>query len=152
MHQVKIPLDKWTEMIHQLRLRGEGCRESGAFLLASKEDYKVIDIVYYDDLEPGCLSKGYIVFTHAGYSRLWNYCKENNIRVVADIHTHPGRWTKQSATDKQHPMIIVRDHLALIVPFYARFNNDTIKGIGAYHYLGDKQWKNYNLKKNIIQK
>lgn len=151
MHQVKIPLVRWIEMIHQLRERGDSCRESGAFLLASKETYDIIDILYYDDLEPGCLNKGGIVFTHVGYSRLWAYCKDKDLRVVADVHTHPGRWTKQSVTDKMHPMIVVPDHLALIVPFYAKFNNGDIKGVGAYQYLGSKQWKNYKGKKNIIQ-
>ena len=67
---------------------------------------------YYDDLDPGCLV-GNIHIRAAGFSKLWDLCDVESLRVVADIHTHPGASVAQSSIDRANPMIAREGHLAL---------------------------------------
>ena len=70
---------------------------------------------YFDDLDPECLV-GNIHIRASGFSKLWDLCDVEGLRVVADIHTHPGTSVAQSSIDRANPMIAREGHLALIVP------------------------------------
>lgn len=135
----------WTKLIAELCSRGDGIRESGAFLLAAINKKIVTDFICYDDCDPDCLKGRYIEFSGEGYSMLWEHCRVHDLHVVADVHTHPRSWTGQSETDKAHPMILFPGHVALIVPHYAQYNADSITGVGAFEYQGDKKWKSFSL-------
>jgi hypothetical protein len=135
----------WKKLILDLRKRGQNKRESGAFLMVKSGENKIVDYLCYDDLDPGCLNTGMIVFNGIGYRELWDYCLTHGFVVAADIHTHPGQKTRQSGLDKAHPMILQKGHVALIVPRYARRNARSFKEVGAYEYLGDYQWNSYSL-------
>lgn len=133
----------WTEGLHELRIRGEGKRESGAFLIGTSHNKRrILRFVYYDDLEPGCLDTGAVVFRGSGYGPLWNLCKETGLSVVADIHTHPGM-ARQSILDKVNPMVASHGHIALIVPNYAK-EIAYPEVMGIYEYLGSHQWRAYS--------
>jgi hypothetical protein len=131
----------WKKLILDLRRRGQGRRESGAFLLSSPSDNRVGAYVCYDDLDSEALNQGIIIFKGAGYVRLWDMCLERQLRVIADVHTHPDEWTGQSDADQTHPMIGIPNHIALIVPHFARGNLDSLKGVGIYKYLGNHNWE-----------
>jgi proteasome lid subunit RPN8/RPN11 len=94
----------WFKLTSELCRRGRNKRESGAFLLAHETSPKVVRTVYYDDLDSRCLNKGYIHFDGAGYVKLWQICRDEQLRVVADVHTHPSKWTGQSQSDEQNPI------------------------------------------------
>jgi proteasome lid subunit RPN8/RPN11 len=114
----------FDELIEQLAVRGRGARESGAFLLTDRNSPKdrlpqpVTAIAYYDDLDPDCLN-GVINFTADGYTALGAVCRRRELRVVGDVHTHPGRRVAQSPIDAAHPMVALDGHVAIIVPQYA---------------------------------
>ena len=93
-----------------------GDSEAGAFLLGSRHggERSVAKAVYFDDLDPDCLV-GSIHFRAAGYSKLWDLCDAEELRVLADVHTHPGTRVAQSSIDRENPMIARIGHLALIV-------------------------------------
>jgi proteasome lid subunit RPN8/RPN11 len=116
--------DLFDELMRQLVDRGRGERESGAFLLTDrgrlpeKTTRQVTALAYYDDLDPGSLT-GAIDFGADGYSALAELCRQRGLRVVADIHTHPGRIVAQSRIDAAHPMVALDGHIALIAPCYA---------------------------------
>lgn len=131
----------WRKLILDLRRRGEGRRESGAFLLAAPSSTRVITHICYDDLDPLAHDSGIIVFHGAGYVRLWELCEARQLHVIADVHTHPGNWTGQSHTDATHPMIGIAGHIALIVPFFAQRNAYSLRGVGIHRYRGDHQWQ-----------
>jgi len=123
-----LTLDKslFTELAGELARRGRGERETGAFLLAragrtrdGSRRPRAVAVVYYDDLDPGCLTGG-IAFTADGYTALAALCRRDGLRVAADIHTHPLRDVRQSLTDAAHPMRALPGHIALIAPRYAR--------------------------------
>ena len=119
--QLEIELCLWQEIIRELGRRGlHGRRESGAFLLAPREEdsHRVVRPAYFDDLDPNCLV-GNIHIRSLGFSKLWQQCEEAGLRVLADVHTHPGASVAQSGTDLTNPMIAREGHLALIVPHYA---------------------------------
>lgn len=115
----------FSSLISELARRGNGDRETGAFLLARSghDPYRgvrhVVAVAYYNDLDPLCLTGG-ITFTADGYTTLAALCRRDGLRVVADIHTHPGRIVAQSAVDAAHPMTALPGHVALIAPGYAR--------------------------------
>lgn len=134
----------WCRLIGELRRRGNGSRESGAFLLARPESRHLIQALYYDDLDPHCLDDGYINFNGAGYSGLTRSCQESGLRVLADVHTHPGSWTGQSQADRKHPMMPRTGHVALIVPHFARVNFLSLTGVGAFLYHGEGKWTDFH--------
>ena len=132
-------------LLHELARRGEGRRESGAFLLADRGGsaqlpQPVISVAFYDDLDPDCLT-GRIDFGAVGYSALNALCRRHGLRVVADIHTHPYRSTRQSTIDATHPMVALDGHLALIAPYFAVGVTDVAQ-LGV-HLRGGGRWTSY---------
>jgi proteasome lid subunit RPN8/RPN11 len=85
------------------------------------------------------------VFKDSGYVALTQLCQREGFSVVADVHTHPGTWTGQSGADRDHPMMPRADHIALIIPSFARSNRYHMLGVGAYLYNGDGRWSDIRL-------
>ncbi len=139
--ELRIPWILWLRLIWQLRKRGEGRRESGAFLLGPGCRGRVSDFLCYDDLDSRCLDRGIIRFDGRGYVPLWKYCSDHKLKVIADVHTHPSTWTAQSEADRSHPMVAQSGHTALILPCYARRSWFGPKGAGLFRYLGGGHWE-----------
>ena len=61
-HRLRCRKGIWDEGLAELRRRGDGRRESGAFLLGRVEgDRRVVErFVYYDDVDPRALDTGII--------------------------------------------------------------------------------------------
>lgn len=147
---VEIRKRLFTTLMSELARRGNGMHESGAFLLGtaapetgSPEDTRQVveAIAFYDDLDPGCLT-GNISFTADGYTALATLCRRKHLRVIADIHTHPGPWVSQSQVDAAHPMVALPGHVALIAPHYAQGVADA-RELGVHVYQGNRQWTSY---------
>lgn len=141
--ELGIPASLWAQMICELCRRGGSRRESGAFLLASGNSSGVSEFVCFDELDPSALDTGIITFHGSGFVALWNFCRERCLTVVADVHTHMGRWTGQSFSDRTNPMINNPGHVAVIVPHYARRSQQSLNGVGIYEYLGHHQWRTW---------
>lgn len=132
-------------LLQELARRGQGRRESGAFLLADRGGsaqmpQQVTSVAFYDDLDADCLT-GRIDFGAVGYSALNALCRRQHLRVVADIHTHPYRSTRQSKIDATHPMVALDGHLALIAPHFAVGVTDVAQ-LGV-HLREGGQWTSY---------
>lgn len=151
MVSMNISIILWRSLIKSLRQRGRGYRESGAFLMGKRESTCITTFILYDDLDPHCLDQGIIVFDGSGFIPLWKICEEENLRVIADVHTHSDAWTGQSELDKTNPMINMKGHIALILPNYAQNHFMSFKGIGVYEYLGDHTWKTWSLRSGKIK-
>jgi hypothetical protein len=78
-----------------------------------------VAFAFYDDLDATSLTGG-ITLSANGYAALNTRCRTDGLRVVGDIHTHPGRWVRQSTIDAAHPMAAVRGHVAIIAPNFGR--------------------------------
>jgi hypothetical protein len=139
---ITVPIWLWRQLIIQLRQRGHGHSESGAFLLAQQDDKsdRVATFKCYDDLDPNAYQGGAIAFHAVGHAALWERCRKNNLRVVADVHTHPGLGVGQSPVDQRNPMIPLQGHTALIVPSFAHTRWWTLSEVGVYEYLGNFKW------------
>jgi len=133
----------WEELLRKLRERGDGVRESGAFLLGTGTgaERAASRIVLYDDLDPNCLKEGYVHFDGRHYGRLWELCAQASLSVVADVHTHPFG-AGQSDSDTAHPMVSIPGHIALIVPNYAQ-GSIAAEDVGVYVYRGRYRWTAY---------
>jgi len=147
-HQVSCSAGLWREGLAELRRRGGGFRESGAFLLGDRTSALARDrrhvkrFIFYDDLDPRCLDTGIIVFDGTGYGPLWKACRETGLTVIADVHTHPGI-ARQSDADRRHPMIATPGHIAIIVPNYAE-RGARVEELGLYEYLGSHEWNDHS--------
>ncbi|MCB0165005.1 MAG: hypothetical protein KDI79_12310 [Anaerolineae bacterium] len=141
-YQLSCSSKLWQQGLTELRHRGQGRRESGAFLLGQQYGQRrvITQFVFYDDLDPACLDTGIVIFNGAGYGPLWEECRSTRLSVVADIHTHPGL-ARQSSADQRHPMIATSGHIALIVPDFAQ-RLVSPNELGVYQYLGEHQWRN----------
>lgn len=133
--------------LSELRARGEGKRESGAFLLGTISNRRrhIQHFAYFDDLSPGAFDTGCIVFEQHGYSKLWQLCRQIGMQVVADVHTHPQQ-AFLSHIDKANPMIPQPGHIAIVLPNFAQdtFHHHSLKSYGLYRYLGEQRWKDYS--------
>ena len=140
-HRLSCSSKLWRAGLTELHRRGGGRRESGAFLLGSRDGARrgIDRFVFYDDLDPGSLDTGIVVFDGAGYGPLWRMCRETGLQVVADVHTHPGV-ARQSPADRDNPMVAERGHLALIVPEFAQRRVGPSE-LGIYEYEGDHRWR-----------
>jgi proteasome lid subunit RPN8/RPN11 len=143
MKRLSVPALVWRRLVSDLRKRGHGERESGAFLLGESGSRRASRFICYDDLDEAALVSGIITFHARGFARLWDICQEQNLRVLADVHTHPSKWTGQSESDRTHPMVAQQGHIAIILPNYARGNISSLRGAGIYEYLGDHEWRNW---------
>ena len=146
-HRISCSISLWRTGLQELRKRGGGCRESGAFLLGTryKNRCQVNSFIFYDDLEPGCLDSGIVIFSGQGYGRLWEICRERNLEVIADVHTHPDV-AIQSRIDRANPMIAIQGHIAIIIPTYADELSSAEK-VGIYEYKGAHQWRDFSGRK-----
>jgi proteasome lid subunit RPN8/RPN11 len=145
-HELACGMFVWNHLLRRLRERGDGRRESGAFLLGSIDDEArvITDFILYDDIDPHALDKGYVHLNGASMGKLWTLCRERTLQVVADVHTHPGG-PEQSESDQLNPMISVAGHISLIVPNFA-FGRVRRDSLGIYCYQGGRQW--HTVKKN----
>lgn len=140
-HRISCSSELWWSGLAELRRRGRGERESGAFLLGQQRGNRraIERFAFYDDLDPHCLDTGIVVFDGSGYGPLWELCREAKLRVVADVHVHGGL-ARQSLLDRDNPMIAKAGHIALIVPdLVARFVGP--EAIGIYEYEGEHRWR-----------
>jgi hypothetical protein len=149
--KLRISRKLWEKLYSELGSRGKGETESGAFLLGSERSNEITDVLYYDDLEPGCLDTGGIHLTNRAFIRLSDYCYEKALSVKADIHTHPGRITSQSFIDEENPMIKVKGHIGIIVPFFALPPKCDFKKLGIHEYLGNGfQWRSFKYRDDVF--
>jgi hypothetical protein len=133
----------WTSLIAELERRGDGVRESGAFLLSNEVgDPRVVTrVVYFDDLDPNCL-QGDIHIDGITYSKLWDICEQDGLGVAGDVHTHPGSNVAQSTVDAGSPAVARRGHVALIVPNLAA--GDVLpSSVGVHLYRGNAGWRSW---------
>ena len=143
---IRIPIWLWRRLILQLRRRGQGTGESGAFLLGPHcASGRVTAFVCYDDLDPHAYRSGAIAFHAVGHAALWERCKSKSLRVLADVHTHPSQYVGQSTTDQRNPMIPLQGHTAVILPNFGNTPWWSLDAVGIYEYLGDFKWRNQTM-------
>ena len=142
--RIRIDADLWQEIVQELGRRSlGGTRESGVFLLVSAEDEagRVVRAAYFNDLDPECLV-GNIHIRASGFSKLWDLCDTKRLRVIADVHTHPGTSDVQSSIDRANPMIAREGYMALIVPHYGT-RPVQARDVGVHQYRGDRGWESW---------
>lgn len=140
---VELRREQWNALLAELAERGDGRRESGAFLLADRSNGSrlVSEVLYFDDLDPDCLTGG-IHLHRRTFSKLWDICADRGMHVIADVHTHPSPHVAQSGTDRANPMISRTGHVGLIVPNLAQGAIEP-RDVGLHIYRGDDGWTSF---------
>lgn len=135
----------WLRLVGELRRRGRGRRESGAFLAGRQGDAgrRVSHCFYYDDLDPHAMERGIVTLHGAGMSALWDRCRMQSLTVLADVHTHPDADTRQSAIDRKYVMVPVAGHVAMIIPHFGNTSRWSMEGVGVHVYEGNGKWTSY---------
>jgi proteasome lid subunit RPN8/RPN11 len=133
----------WPALIEDLRRRGRGVRESGAFLLGRERGGVriVTQWLPYEQLDPAALNFEYVRLESAAFGRLWDACAARGLEPVADVHTHPFG-PRQSESDRGHPMISLAGHVALIVPRFAQGRILPVD-VSVNVYLGGGRWESH---------
>jgi hypothetical protein len=131
----------WAQLVDELSRRGRGDRESGAFLLSPRagDARTVTAVAYLDDLDPASLVGG-IHFHRDGFGALWSICDRDAVRVVGDVHTHPGTIVRQSHIDQANPMLARVGHMALVMPDFAQ-GSVVPRRVGVHEFLGEAGWR-----------
>ncbi|MBL4929506.1 Mov34/MPN/PAD-1 family protein [Fuscibacter oryzae] len=139
-HRLSMPHAMWRVMLAELRRRGGGKTEAGAFLLGRAEGNrrKATSIIYYDQLDPAAYSSGVCVLHGDAFAKLWAYCRDHELTVVADVHTHRGA-AHQSGSDRKNPMVAREGHIAIIVPDFAAEPVEQ-NALGIFEYRGSHMW------------
>lgn len=134
----------WSELVAHLRRQSGGVRESGAFLLGSKEAPTRVITRYlpYEQLQADALHDDYVSLSAASFSKLWDLCRAERLSVVADIHTHRFG-AGQSRSDRTNPMVALAGHIALIVPRFAQ-GEVCVSNVNMYVYQGSHRWASYS--------
>jgi hypothetical protein len=143
-HRLSCPSGLWNRVLLELDQRGARQHEAGAFLLGADRDGRraVIDVVYYDDLDPRAYASGICILRGDAFAKLWSLCREKQLTVVADVHTHPGCAT-QSGSDRTNPMVSRQGHIAIIVPDFAA-SPVAHDRLGIYEYRGQHAWNDHS--------
>lgn len=137
----------WSAGVAELKRRAGGRRESGAFLLGSKENGRIVEeFVFYDDIDPNALTTGIVIIDGHRLGDLWTYCRRVGRTVVADVHVHPFGFG-QSASDKANPIVAEVGHIAVILPHFAERANMP-GAIGVYEYLGSRKWRDRSFERH----
>jgi hypothetical protein len=138
----------WDAGVAELARRTwSGRQESGAYLLGVDlldGGQRILEFVYYDDIDPHALDSGIVTIRQTALPRLWAHCRERGYGVVADIHVHPGG-ADQSDSDRANPIMPRASHVAMILPNFAQ-GRPRPGGIGIYEFLGDGRWANHSRK------
>lgn len=131
----------WDAGVVELHRRTNGRRrESGAFLLGEPGSPATIrQFIFYDDIDPDALNTGIVMIDGRRLGALWKICRSNALKVVADVHVHPGSF-RQSPSDQANPIIAEPNHIALILPDFAEGSN-LPRRIGVHRYLGNRMWR-----------
>lgn len=134
----------WLTGCAELKRRTRGVQESGAFLLGHKHGARreIAEFLFYDDIDATCFANGIVEFDGSKLGRVWKYCRERSMKVVADVHVHPGGYG-QSSSDQHNPIIAEAGHFALILPHYASAEVAP-DHIGIYEYLGNRRWRDHS--------
>lgn len=143
---IAIPRLAWFSLVGDLRRRGRGRRESGAFLLGCGDERarRIVDYICYDDLDPHALDRGIVVFHGEGFSKLWALCARRKLQVLADIHTHPGRDVGQSSIDQENAMVPVIGHVAMIAPRFGNTSRWSLRDVGIHRLEEGGRWKRFH--------
>lgn len=131
-----------TEELAKRTLRGR--RESGAYLLGRElrdGTKRILEFVYYDDIDPQALATGIVTIRQTALPRLWDLCRSRGYGVIADIHVHPGAYG-QSQSDQANPVMPRAGHIAMILPNFAR-GRPMPGSMGLYEYLGAGRWADH---------
>jgi proteasome lid subunit RPN8/RPN11 len=132
----------WRAVLRDLSIRGAGCREAGAFLMCRRTVDNVVSTwIPYAELDPSSQHYDYVRLEPSAFTRLWDICDKNRLQILADIHTHPFE-PVQSQSDREHPMLSLPGHVALIAPRFAR-GAVMPKDISFNTYLGNGAWRSY---------
>lgn len=134
---------RWRRLVNELAKRGEARRESGAFLLTRTDRRRqhVAAVVYFDEIDPEALNGAISIRGHT-FTKLWSICSERGMRVIADVHTHPGSGVGQSSIDAANPMVARRGHVAVILPHFAQ-RGASPRNAGVHVYEGTRRWRSH---------
>lgn len=142
-HRIYCKSRRWQWIVGELEKRGRQCHEAGVFLLGVERHGRreVTKAIFYDELDPVAYSTGVCILHGEAFAKLWAICREHQLTVVADVHTHPGA-ALQSWSDKTNPMVAHAGHIAIIVPNFA-VGVTRVEQLGIYEYCGNHTWINH---------
>lgn len=142
MKPIVVTRELWVQTWTGLQKRGGGVRESACVWggIRSTAQDTAQSVVFLDDLPGVNAGARYHQLSRKTVEALFKILMTNHHMIVADIHTHPGRWVDLSPTDAEHPVEFRRGLPAMIIPNFA-MNPPTLDGLGLHEYMGEGDWR-----------
>lgn len=142
MKPILVSKELWLETWEGLRLRGEGLREAACVWGGTREATvdRATSVTFLDDLPGVRAGARYHRLTRVTIAALFEVLTRNGDMIVADIHTHPERWTGLSRTDAASPIEFRPGLPAMVIPHFATVA-PTLAGLGLHEYIGDGRWR-----------
>jgi len=94
-----------------------------------------------DTLDEHAYDSGVCILEAPAFAKLWGICRERQLTVVGDVHSH-GSLALQSEADRTNPMVARAGHVALIAPDFAR-PPVKLRHLGVYEYRGNHEWNDH---------
>lgn len=118
-----------------LRTCGDGARECIVYWVAGRDDRSVGRVVH--PAHTACWS-GYEV-EGAWVTKFFLDLGAQAERVVAQVHSHPGRWVAMSDTDDRHVLLPSAGFISIVVPNFALACDR--RGWGVWSLTANGVWR-----------
>ena len=144
--QVHVKKNQITETIEALRHFGRNQNEGFVLWLGNEEDNTAkIEKVLVPPQKPirSEYGVGYFITEETLYA-LNKYLREHNLRLIAQVHSHPGR-AYHSDTDDKYAIVTKEGGFSLVVPDFG-FGASELEAWAIYRLKGAK-WKSLSRRK-----
>lgn len=146
MKPIVVSKKLWMETWQGLHKRGAGIREAACIWGGRRDESTdtAKSVTFLDDLPGVRAGARYHQLTRTTIGALFEVLRRNGDMIVADIHTHPSRWTGLSITDAASPIEFRCGLPAMVIPHYATVP-PTLTNLGLHEYVGDGRWRQLTL-------
>lgn len=118
-----IPKKLWTTTLRLLRERSAGFRESGALFLGKISplgERMATRAIAYHDLDDDRASEGFLEISEAAKHQLYGLLEDENLRLVAMVHTHPSQWVGLSTIDQANKISSKVGFWSIVLPNFGQ--------------------------------
>lgn len=139
---LRISPDLWEQTWAGLLSHGGGEREAACLWAGTRNGALEIvrEVLFFEDFGETNQGPLHHRIPRNVTAAMFAHLQSTQELILADVHTHPGRWVDLSPVDSAHPIEYRIGLLALVIPAYAK-GRRVLSRVGVHEYLGEGQWR-----------
>ncbi|MFN7138214.1 MAG: hypothetical protein ACK4UN_02625 [Limisphaerales bacterium] len=102
-------------------------------------------LYFIDDIPGGFGEAGYHYTPTENLATLFSQLERDKRVIIADVHTHPGKWVGLSKIDMENPIEFRRGLPAIVLPHFAA-GSPSLARCGVHEYLGRGEWRELSIR------